>query len=322
MSILIQKAGILTTVQDLGRRGFRRFGINPGGVMDARAARLINILLGNDENETVLEIHFPAAEIRFEKPCIFAVGGAEMTPNLDGKNIDNWRVYNAKRGDVLKFSQKKLGNRTYLAIRGGFAIDKWLGSSSTNLTAAIGGFEGRKLKNSDCLNLRQPEQTAYRPRFPQKISPSLIPHYSSFPTVRVIAGAEFERLDGDSKKKFENTGFTVTNDSNRMGFRLNGEDLALKTPIEIVSSAVSFGTIQLLPDGQMIALMADHQTSGGYPRIAHVIDHDLPVIAQLGSRDQVAFHMISLAEAEYLSLTVEKEIAFLKTGVRFASDQY
>src|SRR5258708_5147520 len=144
MSILIEKAGLLATVQDLGRTGYRRFGINPNGVMDTAAARLINILLGNDEGEAVLEMHFPAPKIVFETDTVFALGGGDFAPKLDGDHIENWQCCFAEKGSSLVFSEKLLGNRAYLAVRGGFRLEDWLGSSSTNLMAEIGGIDGRK----------------------------------------------------------------------------------------------------------------------------------------------------------------------------------
>ena len=146
---------MLTTVQDLGRNGFRRFGINPNGAMDKTAARLINILLGNNETEAVIEMHFPAPEILFEEEAIFALGGANFGAKLNDETIENWKIHFAESGSVLKFTEKIFGNRCYLAVKGGFKIEKWLGSASTNLTANIGGFDGRKLEKGDRIDFNQ-----------------------------------------------------------------------------------------------------------------------------------------------------------------------
>lgn len=322
MSVHIQKAGILTTIQDLGRNGFRRFGINPNGAMDRRAVRLINILLDNDETEAVLETHFPAAVLEFSEATVFAVGGADFGAKLDNKEIENWRLYFAEKGSVLEFTEKKFGNRAYIAVKGGFAVEKWLESSSTNLRANFGGFEGRSLRKNDRIEFnekRQMENGKWNNRnltFPYKISNNLISPYGSFPTVRVVAGAEFEMLTGLSEENFLSENFTVSPDSDRMGFRLSGEALYLIESIELVSSAIDFGTIQLLPDGQIIVLMADHQTSGGYPRIAHVASVDLPLPAQLGAGDKVSFQLISVAEAESLLLQNKFELNYLKFAVK------
>jgi antagonist of KipI len=319
MSILLQKPGILTTVQDLGRNGYRRYGINPGGVMDRTAARLINILLGNDAGDAVLEMHFPAPEIVFEANTLIAIGGAEFTPMLADQPAENWRIVFAKKGSILKFAGKRSGNRSYLAVKGGISVPKWFGSSSTNLAAKVGGFNGRKVESGDRLALC--EKVKQTVPAGSRISKSLIPHYRPFPTVRIIPGAEFEYLSAKVRDLLLNQNFTISNNSDRMGFRLKGDPLNLSKPREIVSSAVSFGTIQLLPDGQLIVLMADHQTSGGYPRIAHVIAHDLPLLAQLGSNDKVAFHLVETADAENLALQFEKDLNFLRIACRFQSNQ-
>ncbi|MEP6788318.1 MAG: biotin-dependent carboxyltransferase family protein [Acidobacteriota bacterium] len=316
MSILLQKSGILTTVQDLGRTKYRRFGINPNGAMDQTATRLINILLGNYENEAVLEMHFPAPQIVFEAHAIFAIGGGDLTPTLDGQPIENWRCVFAKKRSILKFAGKRSGNRSYLAVKGGFKVPEWLGSSSTNLAANIGGFKGRKLGSGDRIELKAKVKSK-KPQIGFRVSNTLIPHYSPFPTVRVIAGAEFESLTNASQKLILGQDFTISNNSNRMGFRLAGEPIALAKSQELVSAAVNFGTIQLLPDGQLIVLMADQQTAGGYPRVAHVITHDLPLLAQLGANDKVAFHIVSIEDAEKLALEYEKELNFLRVGCKF-----
>ncbi len=316
MNILIQKSGILSTIQDLGRKGFRQLGINPNGAMDFRAVRLINILLGNDETEAVLEMHFPAPEILFETDVIVALGGADFGAKINDNPIENWRPFFIEKNQLLSFTKKTFGSRAYLSVKGGFKIEKWLGSASTNLTAKIGGFNGRNLIKGDKLPFKQ--RTANnQQRINYKISKSLIPRYSSFPTVRVVAGAEFEELTALSERNFLKQIFNVRSDSDRMGFRFEGEPLYLLDDKELVSSAVNFGTIQLLPDGQMIVLMADHQTSGGYPRIAHVVSTDLPVLAQLGANDKVGFEMISMPEVENLLLEFEKDLNFLRIGCQF-----
>ena len=284
--------------------------------MDTAAARMINILVGNDDNGAVIEMHFPAAEIVFGSKALAALGGADLGATLDDHPVENWRTFVVKKGEVLKFGRKVSGNRAYLAVHGGFKIEEWLGSSSTNLAAKIGGQMGRKIESGEKIDFRK-----IAPNQPLKltISPSLIPFYSQFPTVRIVTGAEYELLSKNSRDRLTDQDFTVSNSSNRMGFRLAGEPITIDEPRELVSSAASFGTIQLLPDGQLIVLMADHQTAGGYPRIAHVITKDLPLLAQLGANDKVAFHLVSIEDAEKLSSTFEKELNFLRVGCRLLS---
>ena len=314
MSIVIQKSGVLATIQDLGRTGFRRFGINPNGAMDKSAARLINILLGNHEAEAVMEMHFPAPTIIFEEAAIIALGGADFGAKINDRRLENWRPYAVEKNQTLSCAEKIFGNRAYLSVKGGFTVEKWLGSASTNLTAEIGGVEGRSLRKGDRLSFKQKaKDNSGKIHF--KMTRNLIPLYSSFPTARVTAGAEYERLTKASRQDFLTQIYTINNDSNRMGFRLNGEPLRLLDQTELVSSAVNFGTIQLLPDGQPIVLMADAQTSGGYPRVAHVVSIDLPVLAQLGANDKIGFQQISLEEAERLTLEFEKDLNLLRIGV-------
>ena len=318
MSILVQKSGLLATIQDLGRNGFRRFGINQSGAMDKQAARLINILLGNVESEAVLEMHFPAPVLEFEEDAIIALGGADFGAKLNDKAIENWRCVLVEKGSVLRFEKQIFGSRAYLAIKGGFAIEKWLESSSTNLPANVGGFKGRALNKGDKLSFNQRTKDKGQ-RTKNKISRNLIPNYQkSVAKIRVIPGAEFESLTAFSEQVFLKQNFTIRPESDRMGFRLKGEPLYLIEERELISSAINFGTIQLLPDGQMIVLMADHQTSGGYPRIAHVSSADLPILAQLNPNDEVSFELISLIEAEDLLLEFERDIRWLKIGCKYA----
>ena len=311
MSISILKSGILDTFQDLGRNGFRRFGINPNGAMDRHAARLINILLGNAETETVLEMHFPAPHFRFEEAALIALGGADFSAALNEQPVENWRPIFVDKNDRLSFPERKSGARIYLAARGGFRAEKWLGSASANLRARI----GKALRKGDEVFFNS-TFTIQNSKFDYKISNSLIPRYSNFPTVRVTAGAEFEALTALGAQMFLKNSFAVTANSDRMGFRLAGEPLHLLADVRLVSSAVDFGTIQLLPDGQMIILMADHQTTGGYPRIAHVARIDLPLVAQLNAGDKVYFKLIPLPEAEDLILEREKDLNLFKTAIK------
>lgn len=321
MSISFQKPGVLTTLQDLGRYGYRRFGVNPNGVMDQTAARLLNILIGNDENEAVLEMHFPAAQILFEADAVIAIGGALFSPELDGEPLQNWRPYLAKKNSVLKFGHKLSGNRTYLSVNGGFKTKRWLESSSTNLAAQIGGFAGRRLAAGDRIDLKKMIGTAPDLRA-ILVSGSLLPAYGRRPSVRIVRGAEFGLLSANARAMLAEHEFTISSNSDRMGFRLQGDSLALDKPHEIVSAAVNFGTIQLLPDGQLIVLMADHQTSGGYPRVGSVISRDLPLVAQLAANDKVAFSVIESHEAEQLALEFEKELNFLRVGCRFQTQSW
>jgi antagonist of KipI len=273
------KKGILTTFQDLGKNGLRYLGVNPSGAMDKLTVRLLNILLQKHENETVLEMHFPAPEILFEEDCIIIIGGADFTPILDNQAIINWKAIFVKAGSMLKFKKRLSGNRAYLVKKE---------ANENQFLPYLG--------NS----------------FVQQVS-----NLSNGVEIRFITGNEHQLLTEKSKKKLENQGFTIAQNSNRMGFRMKSEPLEVEQKLELVSSAVDFGTIQLLPDGQIILLMADHQTSGGYPRIGNVISVDLPILAQCGANDTIKLKAIAVEEAEELLILQEKEIQKLKASIRF-----
>jgi antagonist of KipI len=310
MVLLIKKEGLFTSVQDLGRFGLQRFGINPRGAMDRTALRVINLLLGNDESWPALEFHFPGPEIVFEGECRFALGGADFAAELDGASVSNWHTYAGRKWSVLNFGRKVVGNRCYLAIDGGVKC----APSAADESADVPDFVTRRLRKGQGLTRHEKPLSS---RENCGASRSLLPAYSSFPIVRITAGAEFERLSDEHKQTVEMANFAISNDSNRMGFRLRGPELSLADPIELASAAVCFGTIQLLPDGQLIVLMADHQTSGGYPRVGHVISSDLPLVAQLGPGDKLAFKIIDIAEAERISARLEAGLKKLKLGVGF-----
>ena len=313
MSLILKRPGILTTVQDLGRVGGQRFGINSNGVMDAAAARMINTVLGNRESDAVLEMHFPAPVIEFDVDTSVAIGGADFGAEIDGDPARNWSVHVVRKGSVLSFKNRVSGNRSYLAVAGGVQVDEWLGSRSTNLTAVIGGFMGRRLAAADLVTC----PAGSRRRAPVTIGNSIIPRYSRFPTVRLVPANEFAMLTPAGARAFIREGFTLTNDCNRMGYRLSGKPLEVLDSSPMVSAGVNFGTIQLLPDGQMIILMADHQTSGGYPRIGNVIAVDLPILAQCGPGDGVSFELISVGDAERLTIEFEAQLNMLRVGCRF-----
>ena len=309
MSLIVRKPGILTTVQDLGRTGSRRFGINPNGAMDTAAVRAINIALANNENAAVLEMHFPAAEIEFGSDTAFGISGGDFGAEVNGVSIRNWSTANAAKGSVLQFKKKSSGNRAYLAVKGGIRVEPWLNSRSTNLMGHAGGYEGRRLSAGDVVDCEESKILT-----PIAVGPSIGNRCRKDPTLRIVPSGEFDLLTAISEQVLLSERFTLTNDSDRMGFRLKGTSLHLLESRSLVSAATGFGTIQLLPDGQMIVLMADHQTAGGYPRLGNVISADLPVAGQLGPADSVSFKLVTMREAENAVLEFERELRFLRIG--------
>lgn len=304
-------------VRDPGRFGYRRFGVNPTGAMDPFAARIANILVGNSDGEAVIEAHFPAPEIRFTSETTFSVSGAIFRPLLNGEQIRSWRTYRAKAGSTLTFSTKISGSRCYIAVAGGFDVPQWLGSSTTNLAARAGGFHGRKLAAGDVVEVKAARIVPPPGLAP---APSIMPRYHDFPTVRITAGPEFDRLSAASKEDLLNSTFVIGNNSDLMGFRLEGgPQLQVEGGPAFLSSAVTLGTIQLPPGGDPILLMSDHQTSGGYSRIGNVIATDIPLAAQLGPQDRLAFHLVEQDYAHKLLIAMERDLVMLRAGCRLRS---
>jgi antagonist of KipI len=324
MSLRITRQGLLDSFQDKGRYGYQHLGINPGGVMDTVAMRVANALVGNDRNEAVLEMHFPAAEIVFEEEALISLSGADLTPVIDGQEIPVLQPVLVQKGSVLKFAKHRSGARTYLAVRGGFVTKEWLQSSSTHLKVKAGGYKGRALQKNDPIQLRQNYQDAFTPTgkpviLPWKAKVTDLYTADHFP---FIAGAEYELLDEISMQQMGATTFVIDQQSDRMGYRLQGKPLQLQTPKELISTAVTKGTMQLLPGGQLIILMADHQTTGGYPRIGHVASAAIPSLAQLRAGEKISLQQVDLPAAETMALEQERNLQQLQNACIFRLQQY
>lgn len=313
MSLRIKKAGLLDTIQDRGRIGGRKYGINANGVMDQTALRSANILLGNAETEAAIEIHFPAPVIEFRKAVGFVLTGADFTARLDGEPITQFHPQNARKGSILKFARKASGNRCYLSVKNGFQIENWLSSASTNLAAGAGGFEGRALRTGDEISFESPAESPHQKRT------WMWPIAQNPVTLRYVPGRAFNDLTAISELQLSKSAYTLGSDSNRMGYRLEGPRLSLLDDSQRLSSAVTCGSIQVLPDGQLIMLMADHQTTGGYPNIGTVIAPDIPIAAQLGTGDEFIFKKISAEMAEAACEVYERGFGILRAGLRLLS---
>lgn len=316
MCLLIKKEGIFTSLQGLGNFGRQRHGFNPRGAMDQAAVRILNTLLGNDQAENVLELHFPAGEIVFEEAAYFAIGPADFDARLDGVPISAWQAFPARPSQELRFKNRISGARCYLAVAGGLQAGGRDPDQDEDDPFASHFYDHRLSAGTRVLSSRR--LTGVQVHSAVRVSPKIIPQYSRSPTVRIIPGGEFGSLSNASRDIFLSSVFEVRAESNRMGYRLNGPALFPEPPVEIVSAAVSFGTIQLLPDGQLVVLMADHQTSGGYPRLGNVISSDLPVLAQLSAGETVSFQVTDPFSAEHAAAAFDQDLRWLRTGVRLA----
>jgi len=259
MSLKVIKSGILDTIQDLGRLSYQHLGINPGGVMDPFATQVVNMLVGNSINEAVIEMHFPASAFLFESGTIIAIGGADFSPSIDGEVIPLWHPIIIYKNSVLQFEKIRSGAIAYLAIRDGLEIPQWLNSHSTNLKAFAGGFDGRALQKNDVIGFRkQNDYTGIHSEKGFKILPwQAATNWdpSDDEWIGITFGNEWNWLDEISQKNFLNDTFSINSASDRMGYRLNGKKIIAINNTELISSAVSFGTIQLLPEGQLIVLI-------------------------------------------------------------------
>jgi antagonist of KipI len=304
MEMTVIRAGMLTTVQDLGRPGHRDAGVPLGGAADPLALRIANLLVGNPENAAALEITLSGPELEFSEEATLAVGGAEFAA------VPSWRIFTACPHTRVRLGECLRGCRGYLAVAGGFAVEPVLGGRGTCLVAGFGGWQGRALRDGDAL----PIAASARHRIGSahwSIDPRILPEYSADAVVRIVRGAQADRFFAALCGRR----FRISSRSDRMGVRLEGPALEDAKGVEQLSSAVAPGTVQVPPDGQPIVLMADAQTLGGYPVAAHVANVDLPLLAQLKPGDRVGFREISLAQAHALAVAREHSLAILRRGL-------
>ena len=296
--ITFQKRGMLTTVQDLGRIGYQRYGMPVCGAMDHFAMELANILVGNPRGEAVVEATVMGPTIVFEEAEIFAITGGDFGPALNGQPIENDRAYLAEAGDILALPVAKRGARAYIAFAGGLDIDEVMGSRSTFLKGGVGGLEGRAIRDGDRIGLRSP--CDWLPDLDERSVPDkLLPALADHVTVRFTCGPQDDLFSAAGKHTFPKSEYTLSDKSDRMGFRMDGPavERAAGSDGNIISDGICFGAIQIT-NGQPIVMMADRQTTGGYPKLGCVIWADLPLLAQLKAGDKVRFKLVSAAAAQ------------------------
>lgn len=297
MSIRIISPGVLTTVQDGGRFGMMEFGIGQTGAMDSEAYRAANYLVGNDEGQAVLEATFYGPTIEFLQDTVVALTGADMVAQLGDRVAPLYEAFSVKEGQRLTLGFAKNGCRAYIAIMGGIDVPKVMNSRSTDLKCKIGGFEGRALKAGDVIEIGE------RTLSPREITARSVKNTSYLEniTVRVILGPQAEYFTEKGLATFLGEEYTLTNESDRMGMRLDGTPIENANGVDIVSDGIVFGSVQIPPSGKPIIMMADHQTTGGYAKIATVATADLSRLAQLKPGAKVKFQEITIEEGEALA---------------------
>lgn len=306
MGIQILEGGALTTVQDSGRYGYQSMGFSVSGVMDHRSFQIAGALLGRREMGAVLESALCGPTLRFTEDALFALTGADMKPKLNGREIPMYHALYGKSGDVLSLGFAVTGVYTYIAFSGELDVPSVMGSASTNLKCGVGGYEGRALKRGDEIGLRNVRTTL----------PNMYKRYEEIRAytetekeIRVLAGPESDYFTEEGMRTFLESVYTVTDAADRMGYRLEGEAVASRNGVDIISNGIAFGAVQIPPGGKPIIMMADRQTMGGYAKIANVATVDLPELAQSRPGTKLHFKMITIKEAQKL---LRREKAYMR----------
>lgn len=298
-------SGVMTTIQDLGRRKWRNMGVPLSGAADPESAALANALLRKNVNSAVLESTFVGPKFKLHVSQDIALTGAIMDLKIDGVSVPHKTVIRANSGSIVEIGRATHGCRSYLAFGDNITGTDFLGSVSTYLPSKLGGFKGRMIEKGDCLSL---EKNHYEEDYQKAMKNTQQANYSHSWLIRVTEGPEYDLLSTTSKDGIEDNEYIVDNDSDRMGIRLNGSPLEIDEHGDMISSPMFPGTIQCPANGQPILLGPDAQTLGGYPRVFQVSKIDRALIGQLRPGDQLRFKKISLEEAE--ELWRDKAISF------------
>lgn len=328
MGIQIEHAGLFTTVQDLGRTGLQHLGVPVNGAMDETSHRMANLLVGNPEDEATLEITLSGPRLRFEEDAVIAVCGAPLAPTIDGEPLPMWRPVRVLAGARLAFGRPTIGCRAYLAVAAGFDVPLALGSRSTAVRGAYGGFHGRALRKGDVLPLRSPEEAhtarwvgllarrQHRIAYPNwSVSRHKMPYRVSPQPLRVVPGRHWQSFPVAMREQLLAAEYRVGNDSDRMGYRLLGPAIDARRSHDVLSEGMVMGAVQVPPGGQPIILMADRQTTGGYPVIAVVIGVDLPVVAQLAPGETLRFQLAAPGESFAAAIAREQQLELVRQAL-------
>jgi antagonist of KipI len=303
-AIEVVDGGMLTTVQDLGRYGYQRYGVPTSGALDLFSLRAANRLVGNADDAAGLEMMLIGPRLRFLVPATIALAGANLEARLDGRLVERWQSVVVEAGATLSFIGPEDGIRAYLAVAGGIDVPVVLGSRSTYVRSKLGGVEGRPLRAGDVLQVcgERPVLLGGALRLPEAARPT----YGHAHVLRVVLGPQDDRFTVRGIDTFLSSTYTVTAQSDRMGYRLTGPVIEHLRGPDIVSDGTPFGAVQVAGDGVPIVLLADRGTAGGYTKIATVIGPDLPLVAQAAPGDSVTFACVDL-EAAYAAVRDEEE---------------
>ncbi|MBI5423209.1 MAG: biotin-dependent carboxyltransferase family protein [Opitutae bacterium] len=319
--ISVVKPGLLTTVQDLGRFGYQKFGVVVGGALDRFAARVVNSIVGNHDNAALLEFAQLGPELRFETDTLIAWTGADFGAQIGGEPLPSDRAVRVRAGETISFGAARAGVRGWLAVAGGIDVPLVLGSRTTYRRGGFGGFEGRPLRAGDVLRCGDASEwtrnyLSKAPRFSAwAVRPPTLGKPPSAGAVRALRGPEWDWFAAEAQRTFFASEWTATKDADRMGVRLAGPALPQRETREMVSEGVVDGAVQVPAGGAPIVLLPSRQTVGGYPRIAVVASVDMGRMAQIAPGKAVRFQEISLAEAHSLYLARERDLNRVRTGL-------
>jgi antagonist of KipI len=323
--IHVLKPGLLTTVQDLGRPGYQQYGVVVGGALDTFAARVANLIVGNDENAALLEMAQTGPDLRFEHETLVAWNGGDFDASIGGQPLPRDRAVRVPAGDTLSFGVARGGLRAWLAVAGGIDVPLVLGSRTTYRRGGMGGHEGRPLAAGDVLKTFPPAERAEAIRtnlsLAQKratswtVRPETMGRQAPAGTVRAMRGPEWDWFTDDAQRDFFSAGWEATREADRMGVRLQGPALTLVKPREMISAAVNTGVVQVPPSGHPIVLLPSRQSVGGYPRLAAVAGVDIGRFTQLRPGETVRFEKTTLQAAQELWLARERDLIRVKLGL-------
>jgi antagonist of KipI len=291
----VVKPGFFSSVQDLGRFGFQRYGVPVSGAMDKYAFACANVLVGNQASDACLEVTLLGPELEVLNPVQVAIAGADFSVFVNSEVVPMWETLSVKKGDTIAFhGSAESGCRAYLAVRGGIDVPMVLGSRSTYVRGGFGGYEGRGLRADDVLRTFAPPQSLKEKRV---LPAKLVPEYESEFVIDVVLGPQKDMFTVEGVETFLSQAYTVTTESDRMGYRLDGAVIRHKGATEIVTDALTPGAVQVPGSGKPIVLMMDAQTTGGYPKIATVTTPDVSRLGQARPGDKIRFRKASLAKA-------------------------
>jgi biotin-dependent carboxylase-like uncharacterized protein len=309
ISVVVQNPGFCSTIQDFGRPGHGPLGISPSGAADPVALHIGNLLVDNPPGAAALEMTLVGGHFAFSQDATIAFSGSDFCASVDDRVLPPWQSHRVRAGERVAVRGTREGARCYLCIGGRIDVPPFLGSASTHLLSGLGGWHGRALRKGDELTVAGP----FPPFVGRRLSHAFVEHLRQRQVLRVTEGPQAEFFSQPVLQSFFSTSFSVTEESNRLGLRLEGPRIACAGKAEMITEGVGLGAIQIPPSGQPIILFVEQQTTGGYPKIANIIAADLFRVGQLRPRDVVRFERVSLSDARKAWLEL---VSLLASGDR------